>query len=181
MITLPIIRSSIVVPLLGGLVACSDNSPSDTPQDAPPVVPPDAPPQEAPKAIYILSNEADANRVIVFERAADGSLRPDSAYATGGRGSASGLGSQGSLVFDAATRRLFAVNAGDNSISMLTIESDGSLSARSTVPSGGVKPLSITASGDLVYVVNGGDTNTPANIAGFRITGNALGALAGSS
>jgi 6-phosphogluconolactonase len=179
---LAILRSSSVV-LLATVFACGDNGspPGDdvNPPDASP--PPPPPPQEAPKAVYILSNEADANRIVVFARASDGTLTPGNAYATGGRGSAGGLGSQGALAFDAASERFFAVNAGDASISMLSLESDGSLVPRSKVSSGGVKPVSITVSGDLVYVVNSGDATTPANIAGFRIQGTTLATVAGST
>src|SRR5262245_4890171 len=131
--------------LVGGLAACAGDPtsageedgevlPAPAPQQDAPV---SAPNREAPKAVYILSNEADANRVVVFERAADGTLRPGNAYATGGRGSAGGLGSQGALVFDAAANRFFAVNAGDSSISMLALEPSGALAMRAHAPSGG--------------------------------------------
>ncbi|MEJ7599019.1 MAG: beta-propeller fold lactonase family protein [Kofleriaceae bacterium] len=174
--------------VLAGIAACGDSdsgggSPdarprSDAPaQDASPT---DAPATPAPSAVYILSNEADANRIVVFSRAADGTLTPESAYATGGKGAAAGLGSQGALVFDDDSERMFAVNAGDNSLSMLTLASDGALTMRSHVPAGGVRPVSITVHGDVVYVVNAGSPSVAANISGFRITANALVAIPGS-
>ena len=70
-------------------------------------------------AVYTLTNSASGNAVAVFDRAADGSLTPDSTVATGGLGTGAGLGSQGALVLD--DDRLFAVNAGDNTISMLRV------------------------------------------------------------
>lgn len=164
--------------------ACTTDAPvpeAEPTPDAPQPEPPPPPPGEAPKAVYILSNEADANRVVVFQRANDGSLRADNAYTTGGRGSAGGLGTQGALVFDAAAQRFFAVNAGDHTVSMLALESDGSLRLLSNASAGGIRPVSITFYEDLVYVVNAGDTTTPANISGYRITGDALVPLAGSS
>jgi 6-phosphogluconolactonase (cycloisomerase 2 family) len=171
----------------GGLAACTDSSSTtEPPIDEPPVdpAPPEDPPppaKVAPKAVYILSNERDANRVITYARGVDGALRPGNAYATGGKGSANGLGSQGALVFDDKERRFFAVNPGDNSLSMLSLESDGTLVARSMIASNGVRPVSVTYRGDLVYVVNAGDATTPANISGFRITNGALTPIDGSS
>ena len=87
-----------------------------------------APPTEAPKAVYTLSNDATFNEVFVYARAADGTLTPQAAYATGGRGAGAGLGDQGALVFDSARKAFFAVNAGDDSISMMSLHADGSLS-----------------------------------------------------
>jgi 6-phosphogluconolactonase (cycloisomerase 2 family) len=104
----------------------------------------------------------------VYTRAADGALTPRDSYATGGRGSASGLGDQGALVFDAASNLFFAVNAGDDSISMLSLKTDGSLTLVSKIGSGGVKPVSVTVSGNVVYVLNSGSATSPANISGFR-------------
>lgn len=132
-------------------------------------------------AVYTLSNELDANRIVVFERAADGALRPGNAYATGGKGSASGLGSQGALVFDARSQEFLAVNAGDNSISRVALEPGGALRPVAHASSGGVKPVSIARWHRLVYVVNAGDATTPANIAGFRIVGDDLEPIAGST
>jgi 6-phosphogluconolactonase len=166
--------------LLVTLVACGDNGGVDLAPDSPPPEP-DGPAAPAPNAVYVLSNEGDANRVVVYERGSDGSLAAGNAYATGGRGSAAGLGSQGSLVFDRDSDRMFAVNAGDNSVSMLALASDGSLELESTVASGGVHPVSVTVRGDLVYVVNGGDANTAANIAGFKIADGALSPISNAS
>src|SRR5687768_5854163 len=45
-------------------------------------------PTEAPKAVYTLSNDATANTVVVYTRAADGTLTPRDSYPTGGRGTA---------------------------------------------------------------------------------------------
>lgn len=182
----PSSSSRTLLILLGALAACSSdpaNPGDDDPMPDAPAPQPDGPttPPEAPEAVYTLSNEADANRVIVYTRGSDGSLVPSSAYATGGKGSAGGLGSQGALVFDDASDRFFAVNAGNDTISMLALESDGSLAMRAVAPSGGVRPISITVRGDVAYVVNAGNATTPANISGFRIAATALTPIAGSS
>jgi len=87
-------------------------------------------------------------------------------------------------VFDAKSQRFFAVNAGDNTISMLAIDTDGHLSTLAMVPSGGIRPVSITVHGDMVYVANQGDLTAAAvnaNISGFQVQGNKLVAIAGST
>jgi 6-phosphogluconolactonase (cycloisomerase 2 family) len=147
------------------------------PQDQTP--PPDLtppPPQVAPRAVYTMSNDVTDNKIFVYLRAADGALTPGGAYSTGGRGTAAGLGSQNSLIFDEKKNLFFAVNAGDSSISMLSLRLDGSLALLSHVPSGGVRPVSIAVSGDTVYALNAGDsmTGSAANISGFQISAGSL-------
>lgn len=142
------------------------------PEPMPPVTPAPTP----PKAVYTMSNDTTDNKIFAYTRAADGTLTAAGAFSTGGRGTAAGLGSQNSLIFDDKKQLFFAVNAGDHSISMLSLRVDGSLALLSHVPSGGVRPISITVSGDLVYTVNAGDaaTSNAANISGFQITGQSL-------
>jgi len=139
------------------------------------------PATDAPKAVYTLSNDASENAVFVYARKADGSLSPSGAYATGGKGAAAGLGDQGALVYDASQKAFFAINAGDDSISMLSLREDGSLSLVSKIGAGGVKPVSITVSGKIVYVVNAGDASHGACISGFRIGDAGLSHIDGST
>jgi 6-phosphogluconolactonase len=130
-------------------------------------------------AVYTLTNSASGNAVAVFDRASDGSLTPDGTVPTGGNGTGAGLGSQGALVLD--DDRLFAVNAGSNTISMLHVGRRGNVRLADTAPSGGVGPISLTVHGRLVYVVNAGDASTPANIRGFLALWGRLIPLPGSS
>jgi 6-phosphogluconolactonase (cycloisomerase 2 family) len=130
-----------------------------------------------PGAVYTLSNYAAGNAVIAFDRAADGTLSPQGTFATGGNGSGSALGSQGALSLTADGRELLAVNAGSNSVSLFRVRPNG-LDLEATVPSGGVLPVSVTAHGKLVYVLNAGGAG---NIAGFLLDHDGLTALAGSS
>lgn len=123
----------------------------------------------APSAVYTLSNDSTSNAIYVYDRAADGTLTPRDAYATGGRGTGAGLGDQGALAWSPSKKLFFAVNAGDSSISMLALRSDGSLSLISKIASGGVDPVSVTVNGDYVYAVNTGDATHPANVSGFQI------------
>jgi 6-phosphogluconolactonase len=141
-------------------------------------------PQLALPAIYTLSNETAGNQVSAYLRATNGNLSRKGRFTTGANGTGAGLGSQGALVFDARSQRFFAVNPGSNSISMLSLDSDGNLVALSTVASGGNRPVSITARGGYVYVANQGDTaatNVGANISGFEVQGDMLKPIAGST
>jgi 6-phosphogluconolactonase (cycloisomerase 2 family) len=63
------------------------------------------------------------------------------------------LASQGSLALDSVHRRLYAVNAGSNTITVFAV--DGTrLHRLQTVPSGGTFPVSIAVHGSLAYVLN---------------------------
>jgi len=75
----------------------------------------------------------------------------------------------------------FAVNAGDHSISMLSLNLDGTLQLLSNVASGGERPISVTASGSLVYVLNAGVAGTAGNISGFKVVGTSLTPIANST
>jgi 6-phosphogluconolactonase len=130
-------------------------------------------------AVYTLTNAASGNAVAIFDRAADGSLTPDGTVPTGGLGTGVGLGSQGAIVLDG--RRLFAVNAGDDTVSMLRVGRRGHVSLADIAPAGGATPISVTVHRKLVYVVNAGDASTPANISGFRVLWGQLVPLPGSS
>jgi 6-phosphogluconolactonase len=141
-------------------------------------------PELAPPGVYTLTNASAGNQVSAYLRASNGNLSRNGSYATTGTGLGAGLGSQGSLVFDAKSQRFFAVNAGDNTISMMTMDADGEMAMLSKVASGGVRPVSITVHGDTVYVVNQGNlTGTPvgANISGFQVKGSQLLPIAGST
>jgi 6-phosphogluconolactonase len=130
----------------------------------------------SPGAVYTLTNSPGGNAVIAFNRAADGTLTPQGTFATGGSGTGSGLGSQRAIVLSDDGRRLFAVNAGGNTISLFAVRSDG-LELQATVPSGGVGPISVTERKGLVYVLNAGGAG---NIAGFTVGNGSLVPLAGS-
>jgi 6-phosphogluconolactonase len=141
---------------------------------------PEAGTGDAPNAVYMISNDPTQNEIIEFARATDGSLTPFGSFPTGGAGTGAGLGDQGALAFDAATNRFFAVNAGDNSISMLELETDGTISLLSKIGSGGVAPNSITVSGDIVYALNSGSATSTPNVSGFKIDPAGLVTIPGS-
>jgi 6-phosphogluconolactonase (cycloisomerase 2 family) len=114
--------------------------------------------------VYTMDNAADGNSILVFARDRSGRLHPiqQAATQTGGKGGSNNaavdpLGSQNSLVYDAALKMLFAVNAGDNSVTAFQTGSAGvRLQRTDTVSSGGVIPVSLAVSDRLLYVLNAG-------------------------
>ena len=130
-------------------------------------------------AVYTLTNSASGNAVAIFDRDRDGSLTADGTVPTGGNGTGAGLGSQGALVLD--RKRLFAVNAGSNSISLLHVDRRGKVRLADVAASGGARPISLTVHGKLVYVLNAGNESTPANIRGFLALFGKLVPLPGST
>jgi hypothetical protein len=125
--------------------------------------------------VYVNDNTGPVNSVAGFDRHADGTLTPipGSPFAVGGSGTGKPDASQGSLQLSADGRYLLAVDAGSNQISVLRIKPDGSLqpAAGSPVASGGVDPVSIAVSNDLVYVANAGPGSNAGdtNYTGFRL------------
>jgi 6-phosphogluconolactonase len=77
-----------------------------------------------------------------------------------------GLGSQGSLAFTRGGTILLVVNAGSNDVSVFSVHGVR-LRFMDKISSGGTKPVSITAHGRLVYVLNAGGSG---NITGFYLT-----------
>lgn len=132
-----------------------------------------------PGAVYAMSNEATGNRILVFNRAADGTLTPGGSFATGGLGSGTFENSSDSLILTGQSpdnlgrgnQYLFAANAGSNDISVFEVRPDG-LVLVDKAPSGGDHPISVTYRKKLLYVLNGGKTNctggTP-SITGFTV------------
>lgn len=115
-------------------------------------------------AVYTATNGASGNRVMMFNRAADGSLSEGGSFATGGRGTGAGLGNQSGMILSPNGKWLLVVNAGSNEISVMEIQEDG-LEMVSRTSSGGMMPISLTAYGDWVYVVNAGSDS----ITGFEL------------
>ncbi|MEP6858032.1 MAG: beta-propeller fold lactonase family protein [Gemmatimonadales bacterium] len=120
--------------------------------------------QEGRAGVFTLSNNAQNNMVIAFARESDGQLRAAGTFATGGRGTGGGLGSQGAVVMSEDGKRLYAVNAGSNDITSFRVTDHG-LVRVATVWSGGTRPISVAVGHGLLYVLNGGSAG---NITGFR-------------
>ena len=124
--------------------------------------------------VYTETNAAAGNAVLAF-RKINGALTKVGTFATGGLGSGDGLGSQGAVVVD--DDHLLAVNAGSNQVSLFSIDRDGSLALDDIESSAGTRPVSVTVRGKVAYVVN----VTSRTVSGFRIDGDRLTPIAGST
>lgn len=114
--------------------------------------------------LYTQSNHT-INQIVCYRQNSDGSLTFKDYYATGGMGTATPLGSQGALAMSQDRKWLFAVNAGNQSITSFMLSADGSLKRADTENSVGQKPVSLCTYGNYVYAVNA----TSSNITGFRV------------
>ena len=130
-------------------------------------------------SVFVQTNAGDGNAVRAFARAEDGGLTPAGSFATGGLGSATlrnptdPLASQGSLVADRAHGDLLAVNAGSNTLTRFSVHGT-SLRREQVIRTGGQFPVSVTVSGQNVYVLNAGGDGS---VSGFRRTGDDLHAI----
>lgn len=114
--------------------------------------------------VYTENNSPAGNSVMVYSRAADGSLSYTGQYPTGGTGTGAGLGSQGAVTLTKDGHWLFAVSAGSNQLSLFQVLNT-QLKLVSTVSSNGATPISVTELNGVVYVLNAGGTG---NITGFK-------------
>ena len=133
-------------------------------------------------AVYTATNSVSDNQILIFNRAADGSLAAAGSISTGGRGTGIGLGNQSGLALSEDHQFLFVVNAGSDEISSLAIGAGG-LTLADKVWSGGRHPISVTAHDNLLYVLNaGGAFGSSDNVTGFSIGSNGtLSSIAGST
>ncbi len=120
--------------------------------------------ESAPGAVYTASNGVAGNRILIFDRAVDGTLTAAGSAETGGAGTGGSLGNQSGLALSDDGRWLLAVNAGSNDVSLLSVRADG-LRFSDLAPSGGVRPVSIAVHDDLVYVLNAASDS----VSGLRI------------
>jgi 6-phosphogluconolactonase len=124
--------------------------------------------------VYVQTNEPD-NRVVAFDRAADGGLAELGSTATGGKGDAvPHLTSQGSVVLTGDGRHLLVANAGGDDLSVFTV-TDGGLDLLAKVEVGAA-PKSVAERDGLVYVLT---TGAP-GLRGFRVADGTIAPIEGS-
>ncbi len=119
-------------------------------------------------SVFIMSNQPDANEILVYKRSKQGQLTflhgqttPTGGEGAGDNAPADPLGSQNSLTYDKNSQSLIAVNAGDNTISVIKVGDFGvRLSVTDNVPSGGSLPVSTAVNEGNVYVLNAGGEGT---------------------
>ncbi len=166
------------------LAACSDDEPgggdddgSGSEPDAAPEPEDDAAPEPEAGMVFVLGNQAEGSDVVAFARDAEGALTEIGSYPTGGLGTGEGLGSQAAIIVSDDRTHLYAVNAGSDEISSFRIFPDH-LALVDVVGSGGARPISLTASGDRLYVLNADGSGS---VSGFSIDGGELTAIDGAS
>jgi 6-phosphogluconolactonase (cycloisomerase 2 family) len=135
----------------------------------------------APPTVFVQTDNPAGNQVIAFAQQPGGQLSQKQTVPTGGLGGAeagaNNLASQGSLIYDPGHHLLFAVNAGSDTISVLSV--DGSrVRLDQVLSSGGEFPNSIAVHGNLVYVANAGGAGS---VSGFRILGQHVVPIPGST
>jgi len=124
---------------------------------------------------FTESNSASGNNVLVYARDGHGHLHHLWSVPAGGDGTGANLGSQGALALGSEGHRLYAVNAGSDSIGVFGVLG-ADVWREAVVPSGGTQPISVAVGSGTVYVLNAGGTP---NVAAFRITRSGLRPLAG--
>jgi 6-phosphogluconolactonase (cycloisomerase 2 family) len=121
---------------------------------------------DAGHALFVMTNDAQSNEVIAYERNPYGTLYGSHSYKTGGRGSGGKgdpLGSQGSLTLSQDKLWLFAVNAGSGTLSVFRVV-DSRLILTDQVATGGAEPTAVAQHGSLVYVL---DAAGSSSVVGF--------------
>jgi len=124
-------------------------------------------------AVFYMTNSAQGNEVVAYERNSYGTLFEAHRFATGGRGSGGKvdpLASQGSLTLSQDRQWLFAVNAGSGTLSVFRVV-DSLLVLADQVATGGAEPTSVAQHGNLVYVVNAAGSSS---VSGFVFLGGHL-------
>lgn len=110
-------------------------------------------------AVFVATDAPDGNRVVAYDRAADGSLHRAGSYRTGGDGGTLAgavvdrTASQGALAADPRHGELYAVNAGSDTLSVFAVRGSH-LRLRQVVGSGGDFPVSVTVHGAQVFVLD---------------------------
>jgi len=98
--------------------------------------------------VFVQTDDTAGNRVVAYQRAADGTLTPAGSYPTGGRGGilagsvVDHTASQGSLTCDPRHGLRYAVNADSDTISVFAVGGDR-LVLRQVLGSGGTFPVSV--------------------------------------
>ncbi|MFD3523313.1 lactonase family protein [Streptomyces sp. NPDC058653] len=126
--------------------------------------------------VFVQTDDVRGNKIVAYHRAPDGKLHKRAVYATAGKGGVLGgsvvdhLASQGSLTYDARHRLLYAVNAGSDTLTVFAVDGER-LHRKQVISSGGTFPVSVTAHGDRVYVLN---ARKGGSIQGYRLTAKVL-------
>lgn len=149
---------------------------------------------DAAGGVFVMSNILEANTVVAYSRAADGTLSLAGEYATGGQGGdfdgAEGLDpliSAYAIINTPDNEYLMAVNAGSDTISVMRVNDDMSLELVDTESSFGTGPNSLAFNDGIVYVTNidadgefNGEPDQEGSIYGYTFSNGDLTPISGS-
>jgi 6-phosphogluconolactonase len=121
--------------------------------------------------VYTETNASSGNAILAYARSGNGSLTWIGTFPTHGLGTGSGLATQGEVILADGGKWLLAVNAASNDISTFRVRDDGRLTLTDRIGAAGTDPVSLTASRNLVYVLDAGGSG---NIAGFWADGDGM-------
>ena len=122
-----------------------------------------------PGAVFAMTNATEGNEIVTYSRASDGTLtRLNTRVSTQGLGIGVDTDTQGPLRLSEDNRFLYAVNPGSDNVSVFAV--NGTQLNFIQIIDAGDQPLSLTISGDLLYVLNGSVAGN--GIRGFRIAPN---------
>ena len=145
--------------------------------------------------VFVMTNIVGGNTVVSYARAADGTLTTVGEFATGGLGSDAFDGPEGldplisayALINTPDNEFLMAVNAGSNTISVMQVNDDLSLTLTDTVSSFGTGPNSLAYNDGIVYVTNidadgvsNGEPDQEGSIYGYTFDNGELTSIPGS-
>ncbi|MGN6606388.1 MAG: lactonase family protein, partial [Jatrophihabitans sp.] len=127
-------------------------------------------------AVFVQNDALDGNQIVAYRRAADGGLTRLAQYDTGGLGgrlagaAVDFTASQGALGYLPRHRELLAVNPGSDTLTVFGVEGT-TLARRQIVDTAGSFPVSVTADGNRVFVLN---ARGGGSIQGYAVRGGRL-------
>ena len=126
-------------------------------------------------SLYVMTNQP-LNQIVVFTRGGDGSITEVQRVATNGAGALNNppfpqdhLDTDNAVELAADHKLLFAVNAGDDTVSSFRVASNGQLTFVDRKSSGGHHPVSVDSYKGLLYVLNQLDQSGN-DVTGLRYT-----------
>jgi 6-phosphogluconolactonase (cycloisomerase 2 family) len=127
-------------------------------------------------AVFVQTDALTGNAVVSYNRWSNGTLHQAGTFATGGLGGhldgavVDNTASQGAVTLDRTHGLLYVVNAGSNTFTVFSVHGD-SLRRVQLVSSHGDFPVSVSAHGSVVYVLN---ARSGGSIEGYRWSGGRL-------
>ncbi|MBA2259848.1 MAG: beta-propeller fold lactonase family protein [Acidobacteria bacterium] len=115
--------------------------------------------------MFAMTNATAGNEIVTYSRASDGTLTLLTTSKTRGLGIGVDTDTQGPLRLSHDNRFLYAVNPGSDNVTVFEV--DGTRLKFLQIIEAGDQPLSLTLSGELLYVLNGSVAGN--GIRGFRV------------